>query len=1044
MARLEHEKRKSTIMKWKLAIVRWAILSLLPTAGAAFADQLGPYTPGPARIEKQVKAAAKFKLQDTLPPAKSIRLETLPAADKAQLKHNNSSRQEKATQVGIGRVVPPASAAAVKSAALGWQTLTTGGQAAAFTVTSPGAVAMRIGLKVTRLPAGAEFRFAGSGNLAEVLGPVSAERSMRNPVYWSPVVQGETVTVEVYLPPGTSAGDADFSVSAVSHLVTSPVQPDSASLMEQSTSTSCNLEQDAVCYYGTAAIQNTANSVARMEFTESDGNGYLCTGTLLNSLVQNTPYFWTANHCISDATTANTLNTFWFYQSSVCNGSIPNLGYVTLYDGASLLYHDSTYDGSLLLLNDATPSGATYSGWNATAIPLNAGMIDLHHPMGDFKKISLGNYVGLNTWNGVGSYSQVTWTKGITEGGSSGSGLFVLNSAGQYELRGGLRGGTVNCTSPYGYDLYSRLDLAYPSIKQWIFNAVPPANIVSGSIQAITATSAILSVTANAATTAYYVVLPSSAPQPSTSQVLAGTDAYNVKANSGQWALPANIATGTNLTGLSSNTSYDVYVAAQDANGGITNAQYLPFTTLAGHAVQTDIRTYVPYAAATGGYESFLRVINTGSVASPITVARIDGQTGVVQSQGTLVASLGAGASTTFTAKQVETAMGMMMAASDRPRIRVGATNTTISAQSFLLQPGGVFNEVSPAQTGSTIVVPTYIPAAAAPTGYESYLRVINTGSVATAVTIARTDPTTGLTGTPATLINSLPAGAAMSFVGSQIETALGLTLSASDRPQMLVTGASSTLDAQSFFIQPGGAFTDVSSSQSGSTVKVRTYVPAAASGYTTYLKIINNSNTAAAVTATVIDGPTGVPGASGILLPSLAANAGVTLTSAQVETALGVSLPALSRPRLSLTSPANLTVQSFLLQPGGAFNEVSGAQTGPSITVETYIPAADAVTGYTSYLRVINTGQASVPVTAALIDPVTGQTGTPATLVASLPPQAALSFSPSQVETALGITIPQGSRPRIIINGDGVTVLEVQSFLIQPGGVFTNVSGGQ
>jgi len=1010
-------------------------------AGTVCADELGSYTPSNGSVEKQTKSAARFKLQDSV-SAKSIKLDKVTSAEKDQLRHNNSSLQTKGLQIGIGRMVPAATAATVNSSALNWQSLATGGQAAMLQVTSAEAVAIRVGLKVANLPKGAELRFAGSANSAEVLGPVTAQRVMRYPVYWTPLVFGDTVTIEISVPAGASTHDVKFSVSGVSHLVSSPLKIDDKALQEQSSS--CSLELDAVCYFNQPAVQTTANAVARMEYTESTGGAYLCTGTLLNSLTPNVPYFWGANHCISDDPTASTLNTFWFYQSSACNSAGPNLNYVTLYDGALLLYTNSTDDGTLLRLYDNAPVGASYSAWDSTAIALNSAMIGIHHPYGDLKKYSAGNFVGYNTWNGVGSYNQVVFSSGLTEPGSSGSGLFVLNSAGHYALRGGLKGGNTTCASPQGYDLYSRFDLAYPYISQWLFSATAPANLLFGSITNITPTGATLSETADAATTAYVVVVPSTATPPSTSQVLAGTDAFGTSTISAHWSLQANAAGSVNLTGLSSNTNYRAYVASKDANGGISNAAYLSFTTALGQVTQTDVRTYVPAAAATGGYVSFLRVINTGPNASPITVARIDPTSGNVQASGQLTASLGAGQSMTYTAQQVETAMNLSMAAADRPRIRVGASNTTIGVQSFLLQPGGVFNEVSPAQSGSTVIVPTYIPAAAAPTGYESYLRVINTGTVGTQVTIARIDPSTGITGTPATLIANLQAGAAMSFVGSQIESALGLSLSATDRPQMVVTGTTSTLDAQSFFIQPGGAFTDVSSSQTGTTVNVRTYVPAATAGYTSYLKIINNSNTAASVNATVIDGQTGNSGATAILLPNLAAGAGVTLDASHIEKVLGVSLPASSRPRISLTSSANLTVQSFLLQPGGAFNEVSGAQTGTSVTLATYIPAADAVNGYSSYIRVINTAQSSTLVTVALIDQNTGITGNPAILTVILPAQAAWSFSPSQVEKALGIVIPAGTRPRIVVEGNGSNVLEVQSFLTQPGGVFTNVSGGQ
>jgi hypothetical protein len=194
-----------------------------------------------------------------------------------------------------------------------------------------------------------------------------------------------------------------------------------------------------------------------------------------------------------------------------------------------------------------------------------------------------------------------------------------------------------------------------------------------------------------------------------------------------------------------------------------------------------------------------------------------------------------------------------------------------------------------------------------------------------------------------------------------------------------------------------------------------------------------------------VLDGQTGVGSASGIIVLDLLPNAAITMTSAQIEAALHISLPATDRPRLTLSSASTLTVQSYLLQPGGAFNEVSGAQSGTSATLETYVPAAAAVTGYTSFVRVINTSAtASTPITVALIDPVSGQAGNAATLVASLSPDAALTFSSAQVETALGTPIAASTRPRLLISGNGNNVIEVQSFLVQPGGVFTDVSGGQ
>jgi len=134
--------------------------------------------------------------------------------------------------------------------------------------------------------------------------------------------------------------------------------------------------------------------------------------------------------------------------------------------------------------------------------------------------------------------------------------------------------------------------------------------------------------------------------------------------------------------------------------------------------------------------------------------------------------------------------------------------------------------------------------------------------------------------------------------------------------------------------------------------------------------------------------------------------------------------------------------VQSFLLQPGGAYNEISNALTGTSVLVPTYVPAAAAAGGYTSYLRVINTGATATPVLVALVDGATGVRGNAASLMAALPAGAARTFSSSEIEAAIGSAIAPESRPRLLVSGN--TVLEVQSFLTQPGGAFTEVSGGQ
>jgi hypothetical protein len=60
-----------------------------------------------------------------------------------------------------------------------------------------------------------------------------------------------------------------------------------------------------------------------------------------------------------------------------------------------------------------------------------------------------------------------------------------------------------------------------------------------------------------------------------------------------------------------------------------------------------------------------------------------------------LTASLPAGAAVTFTAQQVEAALGQSIPAGDRSRIRVTAVASTLDVQSFMSNPGGVITETA-------------------------------------------------------------------------------------------------------------------------------------------------------------------------------------------------------------------------------------------------------------------------------------------------------------------------------------------------------------
>ncbi|HZF99001.1 MAG TPA: hypothetical protein VEY92_12325, partial [Pseudoxanthomonas sp.] len=191
---------------------------------------------------------------------------------------------------------------------------------------------------------------------------------------------------------------------------------------------------------------------------------------------------YTAHHCFSGGSdgvpvqtdfqaVANTLNTYWKYEATACSSGI-QADRVLLGGGADFLYSSANTDAMLLRLRSAPPAGSEFAGWNSAVLATSSNVIGIHHPAGDAKKVSGGRQISRNA-----SQIEVGWLSGTTEGGSSGSGIFTADASG-YALRGGLFGGSASCantgslTNSLNRDFYSRFDVVYPNISQYLA-AVP-------------------------------------------------------------------------------------------------------------------------------------------------------------------------------------------------------------------------------------------------------------------------------------------------------------------------------------------------------------------------------------------------------------------------------------------------------------------------------------------------------------------------------------------------------------------------------------------
>ncbi len=474
---------------------RWCLLGAIAALGAMTALSSFP-----------VNAAAAVEIR-SMPPADVQNDKAIPAerflgsnevahrvtaapwnASTAELNKAAVSGDDRAKpqQIGYPRDIP----ATLRSLPLGllpWQTLADGSRVIRVEVLAADAAAFRVAYRLEGPAAGLQVRFAGSGR-DEVYTSASLPGAE---VTWSPVLEGDTATVELRLLPGFDAAQFRVALEQLSHLIISPANANRKDVRQIDNSGSCNI--DVACVSNpTAALLNAAKATAKMVFT-SGASTFLCTGTLLNS-TSGADYFYSAAHCISSQASASSLNTYWFFDAAACNSiAIPAFQLVT--GGATLLVTDPTLDVTLLQLRQSPPTGAVRAAWNASVIPTNAVIVGLHHPSGDLKKFSQGNMLGYaggppaygnepRFQFGKDSFTTVRWSQGTTEGGSSGSGVFTFNPAGYYELRGGLEGGAASCGTPTGIDRYSRMDLLYSKLAPYLQPAgiIPPTTGAQASM----------------------------------------------------------------------------------------------------------------------------------------------------------------------------------------------------------------------------------------------------------------------------------------------------------------------------------------------------------------------------------------------------------------------------------------------------------------------------------------------------------------------------------------------------------------------------------
>ncbi len=431
-------------------------------------------TPRPAATPRLLsadgQAAPRPALEIELPPVSPQELDAM----------RQRRSRSKAHMIGFGRPLPAPFRDDVLSG-LRWNEHEDGSKSALVSIRSPGAVALRAELDLSRIPPGLGFRYfalSAPGPSPQVIsydtGPAGAMARQARPaeqgarhLVWTPLTAGDNLGIEVHVPASIDPEELALPVPRVSHITEFPLfAPTTKDASGLDNSSSCQI--DVACR-NSPTWNTVKDAVAKLTFV-NEGFSFLCTGTLLIDQEEGSwiPYVLTADHCINTPAAAASLNSFWFFQRSICGGPV-DLG-TQLSAGAWLLDSGDFSDFSLLELAEPAPGGALFAGSN-TATSVFQPVSGIHHPSGDVKMIAFGSITGASNCREAGNCGfndiEVLWSEGHTEGGSSGSGIF--NPSGQ--LVGTLWGGSSSCGAQnevFGVDAYGRFADTLPRVERFL------------------------------------------------------------------------------------------------------------------------------------------------------------------------------------------------------------------------------------------------------------------------------------------------------------------------------------------------------------------------------------------------------------------------------------------------------------------------------------------------------------------------------------------------------------------------------------------------
>ena len=320
-----------------------------------------------------------------------------------------------------------------------------GGSLWRILIRSNGAENIRAHITDMDLPLTAELKIYSPSSPSDIAGPFREDGPFQNGEAWGITSPGDEVIIEYFTPFGQTK-ELPFTISDLYHGYRDIFPHDDAAAGGIAGAGNCH--NDPLCY---PEWNDVADAVCRLFY-----QGYVCSGQLTATAGEDeTPFVTTANHCISTQSEANSCEFRFKYRRVSCNGGVSG-GAAS--NGAVLVDTYSSSDSTLMMIEDELPANVFFMGWSTASVTSGTDIVSIHHPAGDYMRISFGDKINSNICGSSSFYHATQWNDGVTEGGSSGS---LLCKVSDQRLVGVLTCGASACNNPNGGDGYGRFDRAY-------------------------------------------------------------------------------------------------------------------------------------------------------------------------------------------------------------------------------------------------------------------------------------------------------------------------------------------------------------------------------------------------------------------------------------------------------------------------------------------------------------------------------------------------------------------------------------------------------